>query len=199
MLNWTDGSWAQPNSSWPFSSKLCSHLWICFNGNVISHFSAGGIGVLLNLDHIAGLLKQRVPSLDVRGIADSGWFLDNEQYRPVGCNDAHSCAPTIVTRSGIQWVPTGPLSQQDVNKHWLLHLQRFICFIFIRQTMQKTMAIMSIWNRIILMHKCTRKRRLIIFNNHASLVVQTMFWIAMWCSHPNWFYFLWYSCSSMHK
>ena len=70
--------------------------------NLISYFSAGGIGVLLNLDHIAGLLNQRVPSLDVRGIADSGWFLDNEQYRPVGCNDAHSCAPTIVTRRGIQ-------------------------------------------------------------------------------------------------
>ena len=57
---------------------------------------------MLNLDNVAGLVGQYTPVTEVRGIADSGWFLDNEQYRPVGCNDAHSCAPTIVTRRGIQ-------------------------------------------------------------------------------------------------
>ena len=97
---------------------------VCVITNI---YSAGGIGVLLNLDHISGMLSARVPLAEVRGIADSGWFLDNEQYRPVGCNDAHSCAPTIVTRRGIQWVRAGLLSLpvnpafQDCDFSWSQH------------------------------------------------------------------------------
>ena len=65
-------------------------------------FSAGGTGVLLNLDNIAGLMSRLVPTAVVRGIADSGWFLDNRQYKRAECTDAHTCAPTESIQRGIQ-------------------------------------------------------------------------------------------------
>lgn len=38
--------------------------------------SAGGIGVILNLDRIAKRLEMGGLKIDVRGLADSGWYLD---------------------------------------------------------------------------------------------------------------------------
>ena len=37
--------------------------------------SAGGIGVILNLDRIAMRLKMAGAKVQVRGLADSGWYL----------------------------------------------------------------------------------------------------------------------------
>jgi O-palmitoleoyl-L-serine hydrolase len=42
--------------------------------------SAGGTGVLLNLDRVANSLRRVAPRLDVRGLSDSGWFLDRAPY-----------------------------------------------------------------------------------------------------------------------
>ena len=42
--------------------------------------SAGGTGVLVNLDTIAGLVRSLGSGIRVRGIVDSGWFLDNDPY-----------------------------------------------------------------------------------------------------------------------
>ena len=64
-------------------------------------YSAGGTGVLLNLDRVSRMLESSAPKLDVRGVADSGWFLDNRQYKPIECTDAHTCAPTEGIRRGI--------------------------------------------------------------------------------------------------
>lgn len=60
--------------------------------------------MLTNLDHIAGVMAQEAPQVEVRGIADSGWFLDNEQYKKAMCNDAHSCSPTESIKRGFQYV-----------------------------------------------------------------------------------------------
>ena len=66
--------------------------------------SAGGTGVLLNVDHVASLLAELAPTLDVRGIADSGWFLDNKQYSPIACSNAQTCAPIEAVQKGLEWV-----------------------------------------------------------------------------------------------
>ncbi|XP_073843663.1 palmitoleoyl-protein carboxylesterase notum [Musca autumnalis] len=45
--------------------------------------SAGGLGVMLNLDRIAHYLQvERKLQVTVRGVSDSGWFLDREPYTP---------------------------------------------------------------------------------------------------------------------
>ncbi|XP_029416960.1 palmitoleoyl-protein carboxylesterase NOTUM isoform X3 [Nannospalax galili] len=66
--------------------------------------SAGGTGVLLNVDRVAELLEELgYPSIQVRGLADSGWFLDNKQYRRTDCIDTINCAPTEAIRRGIRY------------------------------------------------------------------------------------------------
>ncbi|XP_039965268.1 palmitoleoyl-protein carboxylesterase NOTUM [Bactrocera tryoni] len=53
--------------------------------------SAGGLGVMLNLDRITNYLQQeRKLMVTVRGVSDSGWFLDREPYTPatVGSSEA---------------------------------------------------------------------------------------------------------------
>ncbi|TMW49291.1 hypothetical protein DOY81_005627 [Sarcophaga bullata] len=45
--------------------------------------SAGGLGVMLNLDRITQFLQEeRKLQVMVRGVSDSGWFLDREPYTP---------------------------------------------------------------------------------------------------------------------
>lgn len=43
--------------------------------------SAGGLGVMLNLDKVKNFLRaERGIKIRVRGVSDSGWFLDREPY-----------------------------------------------------------------------------------------------------------------------
>ncbi|XP_060026948.1 palmitoleoyl-protein carboxylesterase NOTUM-like [Erinaceus europaeus] len=66
--------------------------------------SAGGTGVLLNVDRVAKQLEELgYPAIQVRGLVDSGWFLDNKQYRHTDCVDTLTCAPTEVIRRGIKY------------------------------------------------------------------------------------------------
>ncbi|RXN23011.1 palmitoleoyl- carboxylesterase NOTUM [Labeo rohita] len=66
--------------------------------------SAGGTGVLLNVDRVSELLKDLgLGSVQVRGLADSGWFLDNKQYRCTDCVDTISCAPTEAIKRGVRY------------------------------------------------------------------------------------------------
>ncbi|XP_027374465.1 palmitoleoyl-protein carboxylesterase NOTUM isoform X4 [Bos indicus x Bos taurus] len=73
------------------------HWW---NANMV----AGGTGVLLNVDRVAEQLEELgYPAIQVRGLADSGWFLDNKQYRRTDCIDTITCAPTEAIRRGIRY------------------------------------------------------------------------------------------------
>lgn len=63
--------------------------------------SAGGTGVLLNVDRVSEQLEG-YPGIQVRGLSDSGWFLDNKQYRCTDCVDTISCAPTEAIKRGIK-------------------------------------------------------------------------------------------------
>ncbi|XP_041941708.1 palmitoleoyl-protein carboxylesterase notum1a [Alosa pseudoharengus] len=66
--------------------------------------SAGGTGVLLNVDAVADLLaEQGYGGIQVRGLSDSGWFLDNKQYHCSDCLDTLSCAPTEAIKRGIKY------------------------------------------------------------------------------------------------
>nr|CAG4650015.1 EOG090X02ZJ [Sida crystallina] len=62
--------------------------------------SAGGIGVLLNLDRATEFLRSQGSTAEVRGIADSGWFLDNVPYAPADCYDPQRCAPITAVQLG---------------------------------------------------------------------------------------------------
>ncbi|XP_076879681.1 inactive palmitoleoyl-protein carboxylesterase notum1b isoform X2 [Brachyhypopomus gauderio] len=66
--------------------------------------SAGGTGVLLNVDGVADLLKSwGHGSVQVRGLADSGWFLDNQQFGCSECVDTINCAPIEAIKRGIRY------------------------------------------------------------------------------------------------
>ena len=64
--------------------------------------SAGGTGVLLNIDRLRGRLSSLAAGAKLRGIADSGWFLDNRPYRRLACSDALLCSPADSVRRGIR-------------------------------------------------------------------------------------------------
>lgn len=63
--------------------------------------SAGGTGVLLNVDRVAEQLESH-RGVQVRGLVDSGWFLDNKQYKFTDCLDTISCDPTEAIKRGIR-------------------------------------------------------------------------------------------------
>lgn len=43
---------------------------------LFTFYSAGGIGVILNLDRLARRLQMAALKVQVRGLADSGWYID---------------------------------------------------------------------------------------------------------------------------
>ena len=58
----------------------------------------------MNLDRVAAQMAELAPGVEVRGVADSGWFLDYPQYKYTDCVEALSCAPVDVTKWGIRLV-----------------------------------------------------------------------------------------------
>lgn len=82
---------------------------------VFSARSAGGTGVLLNVDRVAELLEGLGHTgVQVRGLSDSGWFLDNKQYHCTDCVDTVSCAPTETIKRGIKYAR----QQTKCRKMW---------------------------------------------------------------------------------
>lgn len=79
--------------------------------------SAGAVGVLINLDRVSDLMHRLGTRVQVRGLADSGWFLDNEPYsEPSNSNNQiqaemtaselcetspHSCPPVESIKLGL--------------------------------------------------------------------------------------------------
>lgn len=65
--------------------------------------------MLLNVDRVAEQLQELGhAAIQVRGLVDSGWFLDNKQYHRTDCVDTATCAPTDAIRLGIRWPGAGP-------------------------------------------------------------------------------------------
>ncbi|KAG8565090.1 hypothetical protein GDO81_012707 [Engystomops pustulosus] len=85
--------------------------------------SAGGTGVLLNVDLVAEQLEELgYTGIQVRGLSDSGWFLDNQQYRRTDCTDIITCAPTEAIQRGIRYwngvVPERCKQQFKEGEEW---------------------------------------------------------------------------------
>uniref|UniRef100_A0A4W3IQF6 Notum pectinacetylesterase 2 n=1 Tax=Callorhinchus milii TaxID=7868 RepID=A0A4W3IQF6_CALMI len=64
--------------------------------------SAGGTGVLLNIERVASLLEQLGADVQVRGLVDSGWFLESKPQRQAECVDVASCTPNDVIKKGLR-------------------------------------------------------------------------------------------------
>ncbi|XP_071444966.1 palmitoleoyl-protein carboxylesterase NOTUM [Hetaerina americana] len=72
------------------------------NSLLLAGSSAGGTGVIVNLDRVAdNLAELGYGNIKVRGLADSGWFLDNAPYTSV------SSAPSSSTFAS-SWLMTSP-------------------------------------------------------------------------------------------
>ncbi|XP_017559168.1 carboxylesterase notum2 isoform X2 [Pygocentrus nattereri] len=64
--------------------------------------SAGGTGVLLNIEKVASQLEQLGADTQVRGLVDSGWFLESKQQKAPDCPDSISCSPVDAIKKGIR-------------------------------------------------------------------------------------------------
>ncbi|KAJ8315347.1 hypothetical protein KUTeg_007497 [Tegillarca granosa] len=89
---------------------------------ILAGSSAGATGVLMNLDRIADMMKIFAPRVEVRGIADSGWFVDIPQFRPKECTEPFSCAPSDGIKRGVNlWkgrVPEACRNQYPASEEW---------------------------------------------------------------------------------
>jgi O-palmitoleoyl-L-serine hydrolase len=66
--------------------------------------SAGGVGMYPNLDILSGTL---LPSSNVVGVIDSGWFMDSVPYVAQSCKDALHCSVEANIKLGMTaWSPS---------------------------------------------------------------------------------------------
>ena len=67
------------------------------------HGSAGGIGVFMNIDRVTEMISTAGSSCKVRGISDSGWYLESKpdltkcKNNPQNCNN-----PSQAIRKGMR-------------------------------------------------------------------------------------------------
>lgn len=67
----------------------------------LSAISAGGVGVLVNVDRVAEQLRSRGhQGVQVRGLADSGWALQRKQHKPGDCTHVLSCGLSDAVKIG---------------------------------------------------------------------------------------------------
>ncbi|XP_075035842.1 palmitoleoyl-protein carboxylesterase notum2-like [Mixophyes fleayi] len=69
---------------------------------ILAGSSAGGTGVLINIDRVASLVEElTADAVQVRGLVDSGWFLDTKHAKS-DCMDGTSCALTDAIKKGLK-------------------------------------------------------------------------------------------------
>ncbi|XP_030000504.1 carboxylesterase notum2 [Sphaeramia orbicularis] len=69
---------------------------------MLSGISAGGTGVLLNIERVASQLEQLGAEAQVRGLVDSGWFLQSKLQRSPNCPETVSCSPEDAIKIGLR-------------------------------------------------------------------------------------------------
>jgi hypothetical protein len=55
-------------------------------------FSVGGIGVIMNIDRVANMMSTAGSSCKVRGISDSGWYLESKPDLTACKNNPQNCS-----------------------------------------------------------------------------------------------------------
>lgn len=89
---------------WKLLHVILTDVCVLMKIYIVFVWSAGGTGVLLNVDRVAEMLEGLGHTgIQVRGLSDSGWFLDNKQYHCTDCVDTASCAPTETIKRGIKY------------------------------------------------------------------------------------------------
>lgn len=73
--------------------------------------SAGGIGVMMNVDTVAAMVSQT--NLKVRGIVDSGWFVDNDPFSAMECGSGKCSVIQNLQRGVMLWNARVPTSCQN--------------------------------------------------------------------------------------
>ena len=72
--------------------------------NIIFPTSAGGIGVLLNIDRLVRRIRRKLNrKVFINGIVDSAWFLDYPAYRQSNCTHIYECPPENAVRKGMKY------------------------------------------------------------------------------------------------
>ena len=72
--------------------------------------------MLLNVDALSELLRAGGSKAKVRGLVDSGWFLDNEPFTQSACLDPRHCSPAATLKKGIKlWRSAIPDRCHDAN------------------------------------------------------------------------------------
>ncbi|XP_077426245.1 carboxylesterase notum2 [Vanacampus margaritifer] len=69
---------------------------------LLSGTSAGGTGVLLNIERVANYLAQLGAEAQVRGLVDSGWFLESKHQRSPNCPETVTCSPEDAIKAGLR-------------------------------------------------------------------------------------------------
>jgi len=86
--------------------------------------SAGGTGVMLNIDRVARDLKARNANIHVQGIVDSGWFLGSHSVRSLGCSrPKHNYKQSHVIRTALRYwnadLPLDCTKGKSLNNQYL--------------------------------------------------------------------------------
>ncbi|THD28213.1 Protein notum [Fasciola hepatica] len=98
---------------------------------VFAGSSAGGIGVLMNVDRLSRRLVQRLgyPVL-VSGIIDSAWFIHTPAYRPAKCSNVFECPAEEGIHRGMRFwkarIPKRCRKQQSKGELWRCYLAPFM-------------------------------------------------------------------------
>lgn len=58
--------------------------------------------MLLNIEKVSGQLEQLGVEAQVRGLVDSGWFLEGRQQKVTECSDGVSCSPVDAIKKGLR-------------------------------------------------------------------------------------------------
>ncbi|XP_061843810.1 carboxylesterase notum2 isoform X2 [Nerophis lumbriciformis] len=69
---------------------------------MLSGTSAGGTGVLMNIERVASQLEQLGAEAQVRGLVDSGWFLESKPQRSPNCPETVTCSPEDAIKVGLR-------------------------------------------------------------------------------------------------
>uniref|UniRef100_A0AAY4CQ87 Uncharacterized protein n=1 Tax=Denticeps clupeoides TaxID=299321 RepID=A0AAY4CQ87_9TELE len=84
--------------------------------------SAGGTGVLLNIEKVSSQLEQLGAEAQVRGLVDSGWFLESKQQKAHECPDGVLCSPVDALKKGLRlWngnIPEKCKQQYKRGEEW---------------------------------------------------------------------------------
>ena len=65
-------------------------------------YSVGGIGVIMNIDRVAEMMLAAGSSCKVRGISDSGWYLERKPDLTKCKNDPKNCnIPSQAIKKGM--------------------------------------------------------------------------------------------------